>query len=309
MKFFIVDAFSEEVFGGNPAGVVVLPENTPYPPDITMIKTAAELRYSETVFIKKMLNNEFELRFFTPTAEVDLCGHGTIASFCAIGEEGIGDGDFIAVTKAGKLNISIRNGLVMMEMAPPEAIKRIADEYELKNLYEVMGLAEEDCKVSLEGEWDLFPEVISTGLPDIILPLKDKTALLKIRPDFKALAELSKSHGAVGVHAFTLGEGLIASSCCEGSCDLSQVTAYCRNFAPLVGIDEEAATGTANGALTYYLYRNKLIDQGTRCRFVQGEAMDRPSVIRSRIDLNDKGLEIQIGGYCAILAKGEINIL
>lgn len=306
MKFYIVDAFSEEVFGGNPAGVVVLPEATPYPPDEIMVKTAVELRYSETIFIKKVSDDTFELRFFTPLTEVDLCGHGTIASFFAMGEEGLGSGSFTALTKAGRLNINIKNGLVMMDMAPPEAINRIVNKYELKKIYEAVGLMEEECKVSLEGEWDLFPEVISTGLPDIILPVKDKAALLKMKPDFEALAELSKSHGAVGLHAFALGEGLIDSECCLGSCDSSQVTAYCRNFAPLLGIDEEAATGTANGGLTYYLYRNKLIDEGIKCLFVQGESMGRRSIVRSEMNLNENGLEIQIGGYCATLVKGEI---
>ena len=65
MKFYIVDAFTETVFGGNPAGVVILPEGADFPDDETMRKTAAELRYSETAFIRKTGEKEFNIRYFT----------------------------------------------------------------------------------------------------------------------------------------------------------------------------------------------------------------------------------------------------
>ena len=85
MKFLIVDAFTETTFGGNPAGVVILPENADFPSDETMVKTAAELRYSETAFIKKLADNEFKIRYFTPAAEVDLCDHRFLLCFNASG--------------------------------------------------------------------------------------------------------------------------------------------------------------------------------------------------------------------------------
>ena len=81
MKFYIVDAFTEKKFGGNPAGVIILPEGADFPSDELCVKTAAELRYSETAFVKKLAEDEFQVRYFTPAAEVDLCGHATIASF------------------------------------------------------------------------------------------------------------------------------------------------------------------------------------------------------------------------------------
>ena len=72
MKFYIVDAFTTEVFGGNPAGVVILPDGADFPSDEVMVKTAAELRYSETAFIKNLGGGEFNIRYFTPAAEVEL---------------------------------------------------------------------------------------------------------------------------------------------------------------------------------------------------------------------------------------------
>ena len=65
MKFYIVDAFTTEVFGGNPAGVVILPDGEDFPSDEVMVKTAAELRYSETAFIKNLGDGEFNIRYFT----------------------------------------------------------------------------------------------------------------------------------------------------------------------------------------------------------------------------------------------------
>ena len=69
MKFLIVDAFTETIFGGNPAGVVFLPEGADFPTDELCVKTAAELRYSETAFVKRLGQKEFQVRYFTPAAE------------------------------------------------------------------------------------------------------------------------------------------------------------------------------------------------------------------------------------------------
>ena len=69
MKFYIADAFTDSLFGGNPAGVVILDGDGGFPPDETMRKTAAELRYSETAFIKVLGDREFQIRYFTPAAD------------------------------------------------------------------------------------------------------------------------------------------------------------------------------------------------------------------------------------------------
>lgn len=302
MKFYIVDAFTEEVFGGNPAGVVLIPDGEDFLKNETMTKLAAELRYSETAFVKRTGDKSFHVRYFTPTEEVDLCGHATIGSFYALMADEVieKNADYSVNTLAGTIQVTLEGAMVMMDMAPPEYISSIKGPSELKELYGILGLA------FSKGELELYPELISTGLPEIMLPVKDRGELLAIKPDMEALAELSRKYGVVGVHAFDLGEALVGDECCEGACDLNQVAAYCRNFAPAFGIDEEAATGTANGALTYYLYKNALIDEGSKCSFLQGESMDRPSMIMSSIDATDEGVKIRVGGYGALLAKGEL---
>jgi PhzF family phenazine biosynthesis protein len=305
MKFFIVDAFTDQPFGGNPAGVVIVPENGAFPDEEMMAKIAAELRYSETAFIQASGSDAFRIRYFTTVAEVDLCGHATIGSFVALLEAGMvstGKG-YRLETKAGVMEVTVEDDRVFMDMAVPEGLKVISDHREAAELYRVMGLQEEHAAAVLDPEWVLLPELISAGLPDLLLPVADRETLAKIKPDFEALSALSKRYDAIGVHAFALGEGLLGEECA----DVGQITAYCRNFAPLVGIDEEAATGTSNGALTYYLYKNALIDEGSESLFLQGESMGRPSKIYGRIAETADGIRVRIGGGGIVLARGELG--
>ena len=135
-----------------------------------------------------------------------------------------------------------------------------------------------------------------------MLPAATREELAKMAPDFPALTELTRRLDVVSVHAFTLDGGKHRGGSANGGRD--DVTAYCRDFAPLYDIDEEAATGTANGSLTYYLQRNELIPSSAECLFIQGEAMGRPSEIRSVVN----GSAIKVGGSAAILAEGEIYL-
>ena len=303
MKLYIADAFTKEVFGGNPAGVVILGEGNDFPEDEIMRKTAAELRYSETAFIKFLSDADadgaydaFNVRYFTPAAEVDLCGHATIASFSCLRKAGLVKPGTTVLNKtlAGDLDIIVGEDSIMMDVAPGECVKVIDEEEALKELYEVLGINYRDNIPVLEK---MKPEIISTGLPDIMLPVVSREELNKMKPDFAAVTELTRRLDVISIHPFTLDGGAY-----RGGCD--DITAYCRDFAPLYDIDEEAATGTANGSLTYYLQRNRIIPSKAECLFIQGEAMGRPSEIRSRAD----GDAIKVGGSAAILAEGEIYI-
>ncbi len=289
MKFLIFDAFTDTLFGGNPAGVVLLPAGTDFPQKELMVKTAAELRYSETAFIKKINDKEFQIRYFTPADEVDLCGHATIASFkCLLHLGEIKDNDtYINHTLAGDLNIKVEKGFVMMDMASPVKVNEISDKAKIQELYKIMG-------VEYDQSIGMIPQIISTGLPDIMMPVASQKELEKIQPDYKALADLSKKYEVVGVHAFTLDAE-------EGT------TAHARNFAPLYDIDEEAATGTSNGALTYYLYLNDKIQAKDNCKIIQGEKMGRPSVILTENSQENGESKIKVGGSGVVVAEGEIN--
>ena len=162
MKFLIVDAFTDTAFGGNPAGVVILPAGADFPSDEICVKTAAELRYSETAFIKVMDDHEFQIRYFTPAAEVDLCGHATIGSFAALMHLGLIGQNCTCInhTLAGDLSINIKDGFVMMDMASPTLISTMDDPAAVKELYHIMGASYDPSKITL------LPRLISTGLPN-----------------------------------------------------------------------------------------------------------------------------------------------
>ena len=284
MKFYIADAFAETIFAGNPAGVIVTDGS--FPGDSICLNTAAELRYSETAFIRRLGADEFELRYFTPVTEVDLCGHATIASFYVLRHSGIiGNGSFRAHTKAGMLDIGVDDDIVMMGMTGPSHISTISEQDKIHEIYRALGIKD-------AYESHMLPMIISTGLPDIILPVADRAALNGLRPDMDALSALSKEYNVVGLHPFALD-------------DSAAVTAFARDFAPLYGIAEEAATGTASGALAYYLYLNGILGKPAEVCFLQGEAMNRSSKITARIGCDGS---IQVGGSARILAEGKIHI-
>lgn len=306
MRFYIVDAFTDNLFGGNPAGVVLLDQGADFPDERTMLLTAAELRYSETAFVQIHSDGGFRTRYFTPSNEVELCGHATIAAFTVLQSEG-GIQPAQAVlnrTLAGDLWIHTEENRVMMDMATPQNLGQIQTPESLLELYSILGIPPEPIHATdLTGrKVALFPAMISTGLPDIILPVSSPSQLSKIKPDYEALSKISEKYGVVGVHAFAL------ASQNDQPKTGGRVTAFCRNFAPLYGIPEEAATGTSNGALTYYLYLRGFMSPGSRASYIQGREMDRPSRIESLLEIKDAALTIQVGGTGVILAKGEIFI-
>ena len=276
MQYYIVDAFTDRLFGGNPAGVVLLDGN--FPNDSLMQQVAAELRYSETAFVRRDGADEFTVRYFTPRSEVDLCGHATIATFGLLWQLGkVGDNVCMNHTLAGDLEV-MAGERVMMQMATPRMVGEVKD---VERLCRIM-----QCAVPL-----LPVEIISTGLPDIMLPVQSEEELEALAPDMAALAALSRELEVVGVHAFVqTGD---------------RYTAHVRNFAPLYGVDEESATGTANAALTHYLQRRDFIQTGSECSFMQGEKMGRPSVVETL--LRPDGT-IFVGGHCHIVAKGKLLV-
>ncbi|MBK5253408.1 MAG: PhzF family phenazine biosynthesis protein [Peptostreptococcaceae bacterium] len=297
MKLYIVDVFTEECFGGNPAGIVILPEGAGFPSDDVMVKTAAELRYSETAFIKRLGEKEFNIRYFTPAAEVELCGHATIGSFYVLLKEGLIKAGDVCVnhTLAGELKVQVDNDAILMDMAEPKEVGEMTEQAEIEALYKVMGisyLGNEDYNKDLNVK--LIPKMVTTGLIDIMMPVKDEIELDKINPDFPALTELSKKYEVVGVHAFTVNT--------EDGC------IHARNFAPLYDIDEEAATGTSNGALTFYLYNMGIVKANKLNNVIQGEKMLRPSKISTKLLMENGKPIVKVGGFAVTLVKGEIEI-
>ncbi|WP_300295409.1 PhzF family phenazine biosynthesis protein [uncultured Intestinimonas sp.] len=286
MKLYIVDAFTTRRFSGNQAGVALL-EGEDFPEEALMQALAAELKHSETVFVKDLGEGAYQLRYFTPEGEVDLCGHATISAFTVLREEmGLAPSAYLARTLAGELAIQVSGDAVWMDMAPPVEVRSFEGE-EAAALYAAYGLSPED------GVPGLLPRAVSTGLKDILLPVRDQEVLDRAVQDEGEVTRLSRKYEVVGVHMF-----------CPGGAD--GATAHCRNFAPLYAIPEEAATGTSNGALTYYLYRYGGVAAGEANRFVQGEKMGKPSEVLSRLEERDGRIQVQVGGRAVLALRAEL---
>lgn len=142
MKLYVVDVFTDEMFGGNPAGIVIIPDGADFSDEKVMQKTAKELRYSETAFVQKTDDKEFRTRYFTPEGEIDLCGHATIGTFYSLMEENLikAHETYVNRTLAGDLNIYTEDDNIWMDMASPRIEAKIENGRDIKELYEVMGL-------------------------------------------------------------------------------------------------------------------------------------------------------------------------
>ncbi len=279
MRIYICDAFSSEIFKGNQAGVVILDDKEAYPDEILMKNIAAELKHSETAFVKKIDDKKFKIRYFTPTEEVELCGHATISVFSVLRKLSIVAIDkYITETLAGDLEIVVDKDFIWMDMATPK-IEYVFNLDEIKEIYSAFNLD------TSQAPKDLMPKIVNTGLSDIIIPIENKETLDSFVMNKEKVIEISKKYKVVGAHLFTIDKN-------------KKVTAFCRNIAPLVGIDEECATGTSNGALTHYLKDYNIISIKDINTFIQGETMGRASTILSRH--KEDGMTIQVGGNAVI---------
>lgn len=277
MKYYIVDAFTDQPFGGNPAGVVLL-KGDAFPSEALMLQVAAELRYSETAFVLRLSPTEYRVRYFTPKAEVELCGHATIATFSLLYQMQSAEGECLCHTLAGSLRIEVGEK-VMMQMAAPSIVATVENTDEI---YSALGVTDYQPTLPVQ--------IAYSGLPDIMIPISDVATLNGLQLDMEAVAAITQKRKAVSFHVFAFGN--------DG------YTAHVRDFAPLYDIPEESATGTANAALTHYLVINGAIPPHGDFAFLQGEAMGRPSVVATRIADGN----IYVGGTAYVLASGEFNL-
>ena len=287
VDLYTLDAFTDTPGGGNPAGVVLEADNLG---NADMQKIAAKAGFSETAFVKSSETADVKTRFFTPNSEVNLCGHATIATFSLLAQmKIISAKSYIQETNAGLLPVEVSSdNSVFMRQNTPQFLGRV----EKKEISDSLNL-QESC---IDGNYPI--QVVSTGLCDIMVPVRSLKQLMGIKPNFKKISDVCKEYGAAGCHVFSL-ETLHSS------------TAHCRNFAPLYGIPEESATGTSNGALACYLYKYGIAEGKSKLDMVfeQGYSMHRPSEISARLTVNGKEiLKVEVGGKACNINKTKIDV-
>lgn len=278
---YVAVAFSKDAKGGNKAGVVLGRS------ELTSVQKAAiakEMGYSETAFVLDSDKADFKLQYFTPTEEVPLCGHATIAAFSTLKLLNMLDKpDCTIETEAGILNIHIKDdGLILMEQNRPAYLEVLDSDI-------FTGCIERNF---IDHRFPI--QIVSTGLNDVMLPVDSVEHLEQLSPDFEMIANMSKEKEVVGVHAFTIIKE-------------SDVTAICRNFAPLYGIDEESATGTANCALACYLF--KYYKQQSQYVFEQGHNMGDISRIVVNLSYHENVIDsVFVGGYGYLFGKRSLSV-
>lgn len=235
-----IDAFASRPFGGNPAAVCLLPD---YPPDAWLLAVAREMNLSETAFLKRR-HDGFELRWFTPEVEVELCGHATLASAHFLWREGILERQEPARfhTLSGWLSAEQRSGWIEMDFpsAPPEPVPGAPDL-----------LASLGVEARYVG-WNGF---------DYLVEVESETILRSVRPDFRLLAE-------------SCDRGVMVTSVTEAA-DFDFVSRF---FAPAVGVDEDPVTGSAHCCLAPFWS-----ERFSKNELVGFQASRRGGVVRTRV--------------------------
>ncbi|HSA61982.1 MAG TPA: PhzF family phenazine biosynthesis protein [Nitrospiraceae bacterium] len=302
LKFYQADVFSAHPFGGNP--VAVFPDAQGLSDD-QLQQVAREMNLSETVFVFPPTDPAavVRLRIFTPTQEIPFAGHPVIGTFYVLAHLGLVATPEPVTRVVQECNIGLypvevhtqdgQVSRVVMSQPEPQFLDRVEEGEELYKVAVALGLPK---YVIAEAKWPL--EVVSTGLPVLIVPVRTLTAVRSINPDASAITDVCHRIGANGIMVFT-------TVTVEPS-----ATVHARMFAPAIGILEDPATGSAGGALGAYLVQNGVVDvePTTELLIEQGYEMERPSNIVVRVESDDDAIQsVKVGGQCVMVVEGTLK--
>ena len=295
-RYYICDVFTDTRFGGNQLAVLPAAGGLS---DQQMQQIAREFNFSETTFVLPAeAGHTRRVRIFTPTVEIPFAGHPNIGTaFClaAAGEFGPIDTP-ITVTfeeRAGLVPVSIhqRAGhLIWCELAAPERLS-LGKTISPQTLATAVSLGQGDIVTRTH-----LPQVASVGLPFLMVELKDRAALERARTNMDGVHSLVAEGVTPDIHLYT------------HSTDEFDLRA--RMFAPLDGVPEDPATGSANCALAALLsHYNDTTSGSFRWRIAQGVEMGRPSVLETRAEKREGVVvDARVGGTSVLVSEGFLEV-
>ncbi len=290
--FWQVDAFTRQALGGNPAAIIFDADDLT---DDQMQALAVEMNLSETTFVMRSQVADFKVRFFTTAEEIPLAGHPTIATFHALAEAGriTGEGR-VRVTqelKVGVLPVEIDlwdgkpQRVIMTQRAP-----QFLHTYAPAPWAAALGISAEDILAETPVQ------TVSTGTPQLMIPIRSLEALGRIAPDEQALLQLRAEGDWFSLHAFTT-ETLDPAH-----------AAHSRHFAPGDGMFEDPVTGSATGNMAAYLFYYGIEARRT-FTVEQGHLLNRPGLVDVEIDgTPDAITAVRIAGSAVTVIRGELYL-
>lgn len=303
--FYQIDVFTDVPYRGNPAAVF---------PDATgltsqqMQQIARELNLSETAFVSPSDQATRRVRFFTPATEIALSGHPTLATWFVLGVTGALDlppDGVVDVTQeigAGILPVSLhtesgRITKVVMTQAAPEFGEPL-DELAAERLEQILGVPPGEIAAA-----DIKPQVVSTGVRQLMVPVNNMASLSSAQPHETALAHFLTQYRTDTVMCFSLESVHPAHA------------AHCRVFAPMLGVPEDPVSGSAAGSLGAYLVKNRVYRpaDGNRVRLLleQGLEVGRDGRIDVEVLTDEIGTPetVRVGGACVLVLDGRLRVL
>jgi trans-2,3-dihydro-3-hydroxyanthranilate isomerase len=295
-RYVTVDVFTAAAFGGNPLAVVLDAEGLR---DSQMQSIAAEFNYSETTFIlpPRERAHAAHVRIFTPRTEIAFAGHPTVGTAVVLARELEARGG----SPPAGLVLEEGIGLVSVRLIPSGGVVTGA-EFQAPRALELgahVSLTDAAACLSLpaaELSADVPPQVLSVGLPFLVVAVASRTALSKAKPSLAAHERLLPPIGTDAVFAFARGD--------------AAGELHARMFSPLDSIAEDPATGSAAAATLALLAAQRPGgDAETSWRVTQGVDMGRPSLILGRTVKRDGVVTaVHLGGQAIIVMRGSLDI-
>ncbi|MGM0589675.1 MAG: PhzF family phenazine biosynthesis protein [Bacteroidota bacterium] len=297
-----IDAFTQQAFQGNPAGVVIDAELLK---DSEIQLIAREMNLSETAFICPLSDEDveadFRLRWFTPTTEVDLCGHATIAALHALAEEGRFG---LEGGVEQRLRLETRSGILTVDVEWDDEHPIIYFSIPIPEFTEFEGTDEAAVHaIGLEtGDLDPRGTLLQAGNGYLYMPIQSREALYQAKPDKQQLLHLHHSYQTCGVTCVTTDTN-------PNLYQTDKLDWELRFFAPALGVLEDPVTGSANGPTLPYLQEMGILESVQHLAYGgQGVALHRPGVVQIEQRYSKKKHEeLLIAGQARTVLEGTIR--